>query len=106
MNFLMVKALGMTAAGFQQTGDSGFCHFCQSRSGSDTASFVEVVKDRLGFRFAHFGVEQSRMASFRKFVMATTATQQTNAIFTVDLTNAQIALAWAAIMLAIGIDTG
>ena len=38
--------------------------------------------------------------------MATTAAQQTNTIFTIDLTNGQIALAWASIMLAIGIDTG
>jgi hypothetical protein len=65
-----------------------------------------MVNDRLSFSFTHFGVEQRRIASFREFVTAATATQQTNAIFTVDLTNTKIALAWAAIMLAIGIDTG
>ena len=31
--------------------------------------------------------------------MAITAAQQTNTIFTIDLTNGEIALAWASIML-------
>ena len=38
--------------------------------------------------------------------MATTAAQQTNAIFAIDLANGEMALSCAPKLLAIGIDTG
>jgi hypothetical protein len=38
--------------------------FGQSRSGTDTAPFVEMVNDGIGLGFAHFGVEQGGVASF------------------------------------------
>ena len=106
MNFLMVKALSMTATGFDQSGNRGLGGFCQSRSCTDTASFVEMMNDRLGFSFTHFGIKQGGVSSLREFFLATAAAQQTNAILTIDLANGESALSWMSIMLAVSIDTG
>ena len=106
LNLLIVEALRMTATGFKQPSDRCLGRFGQSRRGADTASFVEMVNDGLGFGFTHFGVEQGGIASFREFFMATAAAQQTNAILTIDFTNGEITLPWASKLLAIGIDTG
>jgi hypothetical protein len=57
MDLLMVKALSMTTTGFKPPGDRDLGCFRQSRRGTDTVSFVEMVNDRLSFGFAHFGVE-------------------------------------------------
>jgi hypothetical protein len=65
-----------------------------------------MVNNGLGFGFAHVGVEQGGVASFREFFLATLAAQQTNALFAIDLANGEIALAGASNLLAIGIDTG
>src|ERR671916_3508321 len=93
LNLLIMEPLSMTATGFKQPGNGDLCRFRQSRSGTDTASFVKMVHNGLGFGFTHFGVEQGRVASFREFFMATSAASQTNAILTIDLTNGEIALA-------------
>jgi hypothetical protein len=106
MDFLIMETLSMTATGFKQPGNGDLCRFRQSRSGTDTAPFVKMVNNGLGFGFAHFGVEQGGVASFREFFMATSAAQQTNAILTIDLTNGEVALAGASKVLAISIDTG
>jgi hypothetical protein len=106
MNLLMVKALSMTATGFKQSSNRGLGCFYQSRSGADTASFVEMVNDRLGFGCTHFGVKHGGVSSLREFFLAAAAAQQTNTILTIDLANGEIALSWASIILAIGIDTG
>jgi hypothetical protein len=106
LDLLIMEALSMTATGFKQPGNGDFCRFSQSRSSTDTAPFVEMVNNRLSFGFAHFGVEQGGVASFREFFMATSAAQQTKIILAIDLANGEIALAWAGKLWAIGIDTG
>lgn len=106
MNLLIVKALSMTTTGFGESGNRGLGGFSQSRSRADATSFVEMVNDRLGFRFTHFGVKHSRVASLREFFWTTAAAQQTNTVLAIDLANGEIALAWTSIMLAIRIHTG
>lgn len=73
MNLLIVKALSMTTTGFEQSGNRGLGGFSQSRSRADTASFVEMVNDRLGLRFTYFGVKQSCVSPLREFVLTTAA---------------------------------
>jgi hypothetical protein len=106
LNLLIVEALRMTATGFKQPGDGDLGRFSQSRSRTDTAPFVKMVNNELGFGFTHFGVEQGGVSSFREFFIATSAAQQTNTILTIDLTNGEVALAGASKVLAISIDTG
>jgi hypothetical protein len=73
INLLLVEAMRMATTGFEQSGNRDFGHFGQSRSGTHTTPFVEMVNDCLGFGFSHFGVEQGGVSSFREFFMATTA---------------------------------
>ena len=106
LNLLIMEALGMSTTGFKQSGNGDLCRFRPSRSRTNTTPFVKMVNNGFGFGFTHFGIEQGRIASLREFCLAAPAAQQTNTILTLDLANGEIALFWASIMLAIGIDTG
>src|SRR5918997_2736223 len=105
-HLLIMEALRMSTPGFKQSSDSDLCRFRQSRSRTNTTPFVKMVNQGFGFGFTHLGIEQGRIASLREFFLAAPAAQQTNTIWTIELANGEIALSWAAIMLAIGIDTG
>jgi hypothetical protein len=65
-----------------------------------------MVNDFLGFRFTDLGIEQGGVASFRELFTTTATAQQTQAIFAINLTNDEIALAGARKMLACDVDTG
>jgi hypothetical protein len=101
-----MEALSMAAADFEPPGDRDPGRMGQSSRGADTAPLVQMVNNRLGFGFTHFGVEQGGAPSFREFFMATSAAQQTHTIFAIDLTHGESDLAWAPNLLAIGMDTG
>jgi hypothetical protein len=65
-----------------------------------------MVNDFLGFGFTDLGIEQGRVASFRELFTTRATTQQTKAIFAIDLTNGEIPLMGTPKILACDVDTG
>src|SRR5687767_6318208 len=92
LDLLMVETLSMTTTGFEQPSHGFLRNFSQSRGGSDTTSFVEMVNDFLGLGFTNLGIEQGRVASFRELFTTLATAQQTNAILAIDLPNGEIVL--------------
>jgi hypothetical protein len=58
LDLLMMEVLRMTTTHFEQPGDGGLGGFRQSRSGAETASFVEMVNCVFSLGFTHFGIKQ------------------------------------------------
>jgi len=75
MDLLIMEAQGMTTTDFEQPGHRFLGNFREPGSGPDTAPFIEMLNNIGRFGLTQFGVEQGRVASFGKFVLATATAQ-------------------------------
>jgi hypothetical protein len=100
-----MEPLGVASGPPEQARDGVFGDVNEASRGPHPASFIQMVDHGLRMVLWNLGVEQGGAASFGELLATRTATQEPDAVLTVDFAHGEIGLACETKPLAVGVDT-